>query len=349
VNELSVLLIIFLTVAGSVGIGGGIAYFSYLREEREKATWKMFAQSNDLNFVPASLFGEGAHIVGDFHGHQIRIDTTRIDHRTHTRIILSLTHLVNSTYFSSNEIHISKTKLNGSFRTDTLHALKGKVIVRANKLEIHYDQLGVESDIEYLQSILVSLNRLVAVYPILLSLNEPVEAIISTTNEQLWPLTMKSLQEIAQDTLIRFSDRATKLLCPNCLTRFGRHRVRLSSGKDITYYGCRKCGQSHEFFEGKVIAVLNTETTMKRDEQDGILRVNWSLYKTLFDFDEIEVVQATDEEIEQFAVQVGNDTDFFRRPSYSKMYCRISSKCELSDNSIRILNRVFESVDYNHR
>jgi hypothetical protein len=34
----------------------------------------------------------------------------------------------------------------------------------------------------------------------------------------------------------------------------------------------------------------------------------------LFDFDRVEIQQATDEEVERFAVQVGNDTDELSDP-----------------------------------
>lgn len=340
--------VIFLIVAGSVGIGGGIAYFSYYREEREKASWKMFAQSNKLKFVAAGLFGEGAHIVGNFSGHQVQIGTIRLDHQTHTRITMRSAKSTNSPNSISEAISLSKSKLNGSFCTDTLRVLKGQIKVNTNKQELDYIQLGVESDIEYLQLILGSLHSLMYAYPIISSSDAPIEAIIANRYGHLWPLTAQAVREIAQDTFTRLSDKAPKLLCPNCLTRFDHHQVRLSGGKTITYLGCRKCGQSHECFEGKAVAVLNTETTIKQDEQDEVLRVNWSLHKTLFDFDEVEIIQATDEEVERFAVQVGNDTDFFRQSKYSNMHCRISSKCELSDNSVRILNRMFERVDYGH-
>ncbi len=351
-NEGLFLLIIILTIilvfVCSAGIVGGFVYFNYHHDEGEKTTWKLFAQSNKLELVRARAFGEGAHIVGGFQNYRVKIDTLNVDYQTHTRITLSFANLVNSLCSSSKEIYATETQLNDLFCMDTLQVLKGQIMVKVNESEIYYDQLGVEKDIEYLQSILDALPDLVHAQSVILSSNTPVEAIIADRNGELWPLTAQSLKEIAQDTFTQLRDKAPNLLCPNCLTRFHRNQVKLTSGKSINYYGCRECGQNHEFFEGKVVAVLNSETTVKQDEQDGVLRVNWSLDKMLFDFDEVEIIQATDEEVERFAVQVGNDTDFFRQPKYSNMYCQISSNCEISDSSIRILNRMFERVDYGH-
>jgi hypothetical protein len=84
--------------------------------------------------------------------------------------------------------------------------------------------------------------------------------------------------------------------------------------------------------------------TLEQVNQGEILRVNWLIRRTLFDFDEVEIVRANDEDIERFAVQVGNDTDIIRQPSYKEMRCVISSNCELSENTKRILQHMFGQV-----
>ena len=53
--------------------------------------------------------------------------------------------------------------------------------------------------------------------------------------------------------------------------------------------------------------------------------VNLDGNSTLFDFDEIEIKDATDEEVERFIVQVGNDTDAWRLERYSKVVCTVCS------------------------
>jgi hypothetical protein len=55
--------------------------------------------------------------------------------------------------------------------------------------------------------------------------------------------------------------------------------------------------------------------------------------------------QASDEAVERFAIQVGNDTDPARRPYYASMPCLIWPGCSLSENSIKILKRTFGQVE----
>ncbi len=81
----------------------------------------------------------------------------------------------------------------------------------------------------------------------------------------------------------------------------------------------------------------------ERVQQDGTWRVNWLARRTLFDFDEIEIVRATDEDVERFVVQAGNDTDEFRQSRYREMSCKIVLDCRLSGNTLRILKNTFGS------
>ena len=59
----------------------------------------------------------------------------------------------------------------------------------------------------------------------------------------------------------------------------------------------------------------------------------------------MEIIQATDEEVERFAVQVGNDTDPYREPRYEQMQCSVDPKCQLSENTLRILESIFGPVN----
>jgi hypothetical protein len=111
----------------------------------------------------------------------------------------------------------------------------------------------------------------------------------------------------------------------------------------LYYYGCRACGQSREVLNLKrgVTAVLDNAGTVEQLPQAEELKVNWLHRRSLFDFDRVEIVQATDEEVERFAVSVGNDTDETRRVRYQGMECVISPACELSLNTQRILEYTF--------
>jgi arabinogalactan endo-1,4-beta-galactosidase len=77
-----------------------------------------------------------------------------------------------------------------------------------------------------------------------------------------------------------------------------------------------------------------------------VLRVNWSKRRAVFDFDQVEIVAAKDEEVERFCVQVGNDMDEWRQPRYKKMTCAVTQECSLSEHTLRILRRTFGEVTY---
>jgi hypothetical protein len=104
------------------------------------------------------------------------------------------------------------------------------------------------------------------------------------------------------------------------------------------------CSQSRDFFDGKVVAVLDRQQQIHLDERDGLLWVNWLIHPVTFDFDVVYIIQATDEEVERFVVQVGNDTDPTRKSIYKQARCLVSPLCHLSENSLRILRRMFGPV-----
>ena len=94
-----------------------------------------------------------------------------------------------------------------------------------------------------------------------------------------------------------------------------------------------------------IVAVLDAGWESERERpQKDLLRVNWLRRQTLFDFDQIQIVQATDEDVERFAAQIGNDTDSWRRSHYRQMSCLINPGCQLSENTLRILQNMFGEV-----
>jgi hypothetical protein len=101
-------------------------------------------------------------------------------------------------------------------------------------------------------------------------------------------------------------------------------------------------------FPQGVTAELHSGLGKKQYHHNGLLRLNWLQHRQRFDFDRVEIIQATDEEVERFAVQVGNDTDPVRRPCYKQMQCVIGPACCLSENTVRILKQIFGQVDMVH-
>jgi len=154
------------------------------------------------------------------------------------------------------------------------------------------------------------------------------------------------LQSIAAETAKRLADLANDLLCPRCLVRCGRLKISVP-GPDLHYYGCRSCGQSREFQEwkGEIVAVLDNNLQQERAEAVGTMRVSWRHRKGLFDFDRVEILRAGEEDVERFALQVANDTDTFRRRRYREMVCTVGPEVTLSENTRRILGRLFGQVE----
>jgi NADH-quinone oxidoreductase subunit J len=95
----------------------------------------------------------------------------------------------------------------------------------------------------------------------------------------------------------------------------------------------------------QIVAVLDAGWSEEAQRlHKDLLRVNWLRRQTLFDFDRVEIVQATDEDVEQFMSQIDNDTDSWRRSRYRQMPCLLAPQVDLSENTLRILRSVFGEV-----
>jgi len=158
------------------------------------------------------------------------------------------------------------------------------------------------------------------------------------------------LHHISRDTNARFAHRHPPARCARCVVTFAPRTVRISWHEHTRYMGCRQCGQTWEVLPvyQAVVATLDSRTPASRIEQGEILRVNWLAERKLFDFDRVEIIAANDEEVERFAVQVGNDTDPVRKQRYRKMACFVAPQADVSENSRRILRQMFRQVSVRH-
>ncbi len=170
---------------------------------------------------------------------------------------------------------------------------------------------------------------------------------VQDRNSQLRGVVSQLPDDIFQKITVRLKETESCLLCQNCLTNYEVHKIgSLWSTESFKYYGCRICCESQNSFEVQsVVALLDAEAKESVFEQHRILRINWLAARRLFDFDTVRVIKATDEDVERFAVQVGNDTDKTRKSGYQQIKCNISSDCGLSENTLRILRRTFGVVE----
>ena len=95
----------------------------------------------------------------------------------------------------------------------------------------------------------------------------------------------------------------------------------------------------------EVVAVLDAGWPAET-ERVGVdkQRVNWLQRQQVFDFDWVEIVNATNKDVESFVVQIGDDDDEWRQSRYPQMQCVISPQCSLSENTLRILKNTFGEV-----
>ncbi|MCS7254567.1 MAG: hypothetical protein NZ781_11170 [Armatimonadetes bacterium] len=176
---------------------------------------------------------------------------------------------------------------------------------------------------------------------------EPLHALLQDSRTALRQTATHLIQDIAKDTRVRLASIAPRLLCPRCLVYCHAHSIRLSRISKVTYYGCCACHQSRNWLEVEeveIVAVLDAGMATEQVEQYGMLRVNWLHRRALFDFDLVQIIQATDEDVERFCIQVGNDDDMYRRPRYRKMRCLVSQKCGLREETINMLRSMFGEV-----
>ncbi len=152
------------------------------------------------------------------------------------------------------------------------------------------------------------------------------------------------LKDLSQETVMQFGNKGTTYCCLRCLMNVEPQSVRLSLLDNITYYGCRQCGNSRVVVQGKMKAILDNGSQVELVEQGDEIYVNWLVNRPYFDFEEVEIIQATDEEVERFAVHLGNDMDKQRQQQYREMLCTIGPNSDLSQNTMRILERTFGQV-----
>lgn len=156
------------------------------------------------------------------------------------------------------------------------------------------------------------------------------------------------IESICAETTARLAQTTNEWLCPDCLMRCDIHWIDRPWQRDLSFCGCRSCSRSRDLLSipiGNVVARLEADWMDFYKQEGNCVYGNWLGRRELFDFDAVEIVQATDEDVERFAVQVGNDTDSFRKPQYKQMRCIVGPECVLSRNTLRILKKMFGYIE----
>jgi hypothetical protein len=348
-------------------VAGELGYEWYKTEINKRTIWKGLAIDYHLDFILNKISGS-ALICGLYRGCHLELSTLLALNSQQkpvhfTRLILKL--------ISPAPIETPQStfaELEGRLATGiaSKHRIlftasvpfskritKGIYIdVEMKAWKITCEWAGVETDKAYLQRLFDLMVDLAMLYYRLAKQGgEVISGLLEIAFSQsnvLQPVALQLLQEIAQETTERLKDQAGQLICPMCLTACAGHQIiPPRPDKLFTYYGCRICSQSREFLPLKslLVAVLDKQMAQKYEWHEEAIYGNWLLFRQLFDFDEVHIRQASDEDIERFAVQVGNDTDPIRQPRYATMRCIVSPASGLSENSLKILEHTFGQVE----
>lgn len=340
-NDFAILLIFFGLPIGSVGV---VFLVSFLYNSRRQKRWQNLAQLNHLTFIPGRFYGGYHRIIGDDSDYEYTIS---FDQR------LFVTYLELSRKPKHKNGRTSQITMQEVLRlltpTGSPYSYKGLVKAEPTGKKIYYKQFSVESDIEYLQFLLDQLRILATVYPKMVALGvetiPTLETIAANTLNGLHLVALQLLKDVAEETREKFGYRTRQVWCPHCFTFFGRHQITPLFLQPVFYYGCRNCHQSQTYLEGQVVMVLDDDMTTEYLQRNGRIQINWFHSRQLFDFEQVEIVNTTDEDVERFAVQVGNDTDVSRNKHYKRMICVVSSDCKLTDNTQKVLKQTFGQLE----
>jgi hypothetical protein len=310
-------------------------------------SWEKFARINRLTFSPEQVFKDRPRVVGNYRGYYLQLSPYSFGVEIALSAVEELHHKTPPGQPEINNLltdpHLT-AKIGGYFRS------------ASNGQKFYYHSISSANDLtndtKYIQRLLNSLCDLANNYRRLLVLGGEIISALETRIVELNSLsnlTLHLLRDIEHDTTSQLGQKAANLLCSRCLVRCQAHKVNLPpllEPSGPTYYGCRICRQSREFLEtgDKVIAVLDSQAAKEVTRQNDHLYINWLTQRKLFDFDKVEIVEASDEDVERLVVQIGNDTDPIRLNSYKKMACQVSPTCRLSQNTMRILKRTFSQV-----
>lgn len=324
-------------------------------EIHKRARWQSLTIRHNLPFAKYDLL-QNSYLSGQYRGHRLELGTTGKGYLTQlvtfVRLTPSASRSINSSSSKNNKVIDNINPFLISEASLTRLREKDAYILKRQDW-YYYEQPEVELDHEYLRFVLNLLSDLAEVYSGLVAGGGEaaihLQSVVANKKHPLRRVAISVLEDIGLLARIQLKHRYSSLLCPRCLAGYSAHQIQLNWWKAVTFYGCRSCAQSQEFIKKpqQLVALLDREAVEKQQE-DGLLKVNWLRYRQLFDFNRVEIVNATDEDVERFAVQVGNDIDETRRRTYQAVSCVIQSTCNLSDNTFRILRATFGQVSSTH-
>ncbi len=313
-------------------------------QDIDKLIWEAVAEENNL-ILTDSKITEAIQITGIYQGAKLHLTPFRAeDNAYHIRLTVSTQSVQSQRKAPAIE---EFTEVVNELHEHINKKIQG--IVTGDAKQIQYEQFQIVNHKPTLQFLFNSLTTILNAYPELEHLGGKailaLQPVITDKNHCLQPLLKQWAEKIAYKTAT-LKPNLDHLTCQQCLASCTKHELELGWAFDtITYYGCRTCHHSNNFYPtDTVVAVLDSQMIDTVDYKNNILRVSWFTRRTDFDFSAVEIVNATDEEIERFAIQIGNETDGSRQARYKTMLCLVSAQAKVSPNSLKVLQHFFGQV-----
>lgn len=210
---------------------------------------------------------------------------------------------------------------------------------------IRYNSTELKEIIDYLCDLAIA-------YPYVpLQGGEAVSFLLPIARNDRHPLqstAKRLLLEVGSYTQSQFENKLDAIRCKTCLAYFKSHDINLGFLSSAQFYACRQCKLSRDYYDEKDLQlILVLDHQMKEDliQNKNLIGINWFKRLSLVDFDEVEIGQASDEEVASFVLKVGNDTDPFRLERYKNMVCTLLTTSQLSENTLQMLRRIFGKVE----
>lgn len=137
------------------------------------------------------------------------------------------------------------------------------------------------------------------------------------------------------------------MLCMTHLRRFARRRFisNFYPFQYSPYVCCLECGKT---IAGKrvttLIVALDEQLPSQTWRDEETIVVNWIKQDGLCDFDEVEIREVSEQDVNRFCLAIGNDTDRHRRKHYKRVTCRIYTD-SLNANTKQLLARAFGKIE----
>ena len=325
--------------------------------------WRAFAENNNLTYKSEIFLIREPHVSGHYGPYQFRLETfsrskqvstsswggmAYSSPQTYTRMMLQAPK--STALVSSPKAFDIADIITFLIPTDIQQTIKGRFYAYDRGQKIVYEHAGFVADPPYLQRVIEIQKDLMEKYPGVLAIGGEAISVLHPVSKRyhiLQHVAGQLIFDIGQETEKKLKKQQTALLCPRCWVHNGKHQVNVSWIGDVTFYGCRACGQSRDLIEAdnhRLVARLDRSSLEEQTNRGMTIQINWIKRPQLFDFETVEIIEAADEEVERFVVQVGNDPDLTRRPGYREMVCKLSAECRLSENTMRLLRRTFGEV-----